>query len=112
VLSYGLDFINRELMKRFGEDNYEILDSDVIGDIQLIDYQVVEDLITQNIGLYNHIKGIKETEKEIQRKDFETCIQRGKESFYKQDEVFNDGMEGFKERQVLKKTDIWDSGKY
>ena len=68
----------------------------------ITDY-IIENIITANIELYENIKTIKETEKQIDGKHMDALLSRKQKEWYEVDAVINEGNEAKKEKEAKKK---------
>ena len=91
ILSYGVDFINREMIHRYGERSFEILDSTELGKIDLIDSYVIDDILETYSNQLVQKTDFKRQEKEMQRRELEKRQEKAEWEFWDQDQVINDG---------------------
>ena len=106
VISYGLDFINREFINRFGYKNFEILDSSVLGKVDLFDGNVIDDILTKYSNILVDKTNFKKQEQDMIKQDMEKRMEKAENDFWSIDEIINDG------NMKKKHFNVWKNDNY
>ena len=104
ILAIDENDAKKYLKSKLGKDNVFVKLVEGINIHGITDY-MVETIITDNINVYENIKGIKKAEKRIDDNHMNVLLSRKQAEWYEVDAVINDGNEAKKDKK--KASSIW-----
>ena len=95
-----MDFIQEFFNNRFGNNRFEILDSNKLFNIHIIDPEVIDDILLQNANAFENLVQKKKEKGFLNKHKLENAIKIKEKDFYHFDQIVNNGNEAKKDNYV------------